>query len=318
MDDGWKASLERFLCSPTWNQAVLLVLGVLAGMFLSPVLQDMLERDPYRFSVIVAVIFLVAYLLYCAGLFWASNRRYEESNDRLQAVVDRMQEGSLRVRRHTELLIITEEDLCEVRTVLELYNGTRHICSGFRFRTGVTNDRRLHPEGGRVQEGFEVRIGGEHMKDITPENVEHSLFETTYPNDPDRVEHGIDILVPLNLRPDRTCTVDFRHRDMEATFSESGGGHGCFVHYPTDRLVMEAVLDRGLADRYDLCLGNSDGTGPFHVCDFSGNVMYDYEQRLESRDPPAAKGNSVRWTVDYPYVDCNYKLFFRLVPKQRL
>lgn len=117
--------------------------------------------------------------------------------------------------------------------------------------------------------------------------------------------------IPIDLKPGHTCKLEIHYPRVATKYGGDRDGEGIIVHYPTQRLIMEVALDRGRS-LFWLKLGSKDGMSPFHVYDFSGNPMLDYEQRIESRSPPAIEGERLRWVIDNPLIGCNHCLFFRI------
>ena len=285
------------------------ILSAIAGYvfaFLMGELSGMSDLDIIVFGLIVAVC---AWLAYEAAHFHRATNEAQSAARQMEAAMDRFSAKSLTINHRVESYTVHCGWVTH-RTTIILTNNTSEVCTQFRY--GICRETILD----RAE--FRIWINGYVLSNVPGSKYDVMRNERTSLSGKDGVScrYMYDIYIPLDLLPNRTCTIEIedvggasmdnllrcKMEDMAAVW----------IHIPTHILEISFDLDEEMARNHILEARRNIGTTPTEVYDHCGNRMNMYEAEVCDRNRPSADGRSVRWTVMEPVVGFSYRLYLMM------
>ena len=184
-----------------WREIIGIVIGVIVGSFISFIADGLSQTDYYDVAVFLVPFVCAAILAYSAYLFRASRHVSDQCNQRLTAMMDKMTASQLVIMRQ-DITLIVKDGYTEERITVEILNRTGSVYRTYRF--GEYADAPF--EGGRW---IEIWRDGAQIQDLTLEDMNYHEAERQSTSGRKYVmPYEYDIYIPLNLRPNESCTLE--------------------------------------------------------------------------------------------------------------
>ena len=212
------------------------------------------------------------------------------------------------------------EKQAEIRIFREIYNNmivSNEIYDRFKVKISSKTDV-PHIEEITVKRGDKT-IALNKLDSDTVNPIRCFEIDSNDVDLSDPLKKKIEFYVPLHLKAGKTCEFELIYPSK--AYKNALEGNEDFVQLQVNRitevLIFEVILNGEMEKEFRLtaCV-DTDGTRLTHkIFDASLERMKRTESTLKER--PKYYANNVLWKIERPKIGYNYRMYFRLLPKNR-